>query len=305
MTGNNQLLTALVTGATGFVGSHLTRRLVRDGWAVHVVVRPDSNLDRLKEAVGQVVVHSHDGDTQGMLDIVRKSRPDVVFHLASLFISEHHPRDIEPLVLSNLLFGTQLLEAMKDAGVTRLVNTGTSWQHYLNEDYNPVNLYAATKQAFEDILRFYVEVSGLRAITLRLFDTYGPDDPRPKLMNLLQKVADNQASLDMSAGDQLVDLVFIDDVIEAFVCAAMRLQAEMAGDMEAYGVSSGEPLKLKRIVQLFEETTGKELPIAWGRRDYRSREVMFPWERGATLPGWRPNVSLLDGLEKLLRKKNI
>ena len=68
---------------------------------------------------------------------------------------------------------------MKEVGVKILVNTGTSWQHYENKDYSPVNLYAATKQSFEAILQYYVEVASLKAITLKLFETYGLDDPRP------------------------------------------------------------------------------------------------------------------------------
>ena len=67
---------------------------------------------------------------------------------------------------SNITFGTQLVEAMVANGCYQFVNTGTSWQHYENDEYNPVNLYAATKQAFEDILRYYVETSALRVITL-------------------------------------------------------------------------------------------------------------------------------------------
>ncbi|GAH74036.1 unnamed protein product, partial [marine sediment metagenome] len=205
---------ALVTGATGFVGSHLVRRLIKDGWEAHIITRSSSSLAQLEDVCNKIIVHRHDGTTNSMINIVKGVKPEIVFHLASLFLAQHTSEDIERLVQSNLLFGVQLAEAMTLQGVTKLVNTGTSWQHFQNEPYNPVCLYAATKQAFKDMLKFYVEASELKVITLKLFDTYGPDDPRPKLFTLLRKVADEQTELAMSPGEQLIDLVYIDDVIE-------------------------------------------------------------------------------------------
>lgn len=291
-----QVRTALITGATGFVGSHLSRRLVRDGWQVHVIVRPESCLEQLREAENAVVVHRHDGTTEGLLAIVEQARPEIVFHLASLFISEHQLKDVAPLIASNLLFGTQLLEAMKQVGVTRLVNTGTSWQHYQDEDYNPVNLYAATKQAFEDIVRYYLETTELKAITLKLFDTYGPDDPRPKLMNLLKRAAESGEVLAMSPGEQLVDLVYVDDVVEAFVVAAKRLTAGLVVNSENYALSSGKPISLRTLISNYCRTTDKHIEVVWGGRHYRNREVMLPWGKGTKLPNWEPLVNIDKGL---------
>jgi len=292
---------ALVTGATGFVGSHLVRRLVRDGWRVHVIVRPTSSLAHLNESTVDITVHRHDGTTEGMLAIIQKAQPEIVFHLASLFISEHQPKDVAPLIQSNLLFGTQLLEAMKQSGITCLVNTGTSWQHYHGETYNPVNLYAATKQAFDDMLRFYLETSELRVVTLKLFDTYGPDDSRPKLIPLLMKMARSGETLAMSAGEQLIDLVYIDDVVDAYVLAGLALFKEKENIREEYVVSSGRPLSLQELVRVYEAATGERLSIQWGGRAYRAREVMIPWQFGSLLPGWSPKISFDQGLRKIFK----
>lgn len=292
---------ALITGATGFVGSHLARRLVNDGWDVHIIVRPSSKLEQLREAKDKVIVHRHDGTTEGMLAIMQEAQPEIVFHLASLFISEHQPKDVVPLIHSNLLFGTQLLEAMKAAKIDRLINTGTSWQHYQNEEYNPVNLYAATKQAFEDIIRYYIETSPLKIITLKLFDTYGPDDPRPKLFALLKKLAKDKRPLAMSPGEQLIDLVYIDDVVEAFIIAANRLLSGEVANHEIYAVSSGSLVELRELVGMFEECAGRKLKINWGGRQYRKREVMKPWSSYKTLPRWKPKVSLKDGISGIIQ----
>lgn len=289
----------LVTGASGFVGSHLVRRLVDEGATVHIVVRPESNLEQLQRVQRHVVAHRLDGTTEGLASIVAESSPEIVFHLASLFVSEHRPADIRPLIGSNLLFGSQLLEAMKAVGASRLVNTGTSWQHYRNEAYSPVNLYAATKHAFEILLQYYLETSELQAVTLKLFDTYGPDDPRPKLMHLLDRISESGETLAMSPGEQLIDLVHIDDVVDAYLGAAQRLLDGLGGEHERYAVSSGKPLPLKELARLVGEALGKELNIEWSGRPYREREVMVPWDRGDTLPGWRPTIGLAEGVRSL------
>jgi nucleoside-diphosphate-sugar epimerase len=290
--------TALVTGATGFVGAHLVRRLAAAGWDVHALVRPRSDLGRLGPSVAHT--HTHDGTTEGLIGIVGAARPGIVIHLASLFLAQHTPADVARLVASNVLFGTQLAEAMARHGVTRLLNTGTAWQHFENRDYSPVNLYAATKQAFDAVLQYYVEAHGLRAVTLELYDTYGPDDPRPKLLTLLRQTASGQRLLAMSPGEQLLDLVHIDDVTEAYWLAAECLLADRVEGHERYAVSSGAPRPLRDVVAVFEEAAGVSVPIRWGGRPYRPREVMRPWDRGRPVPGWRPRVGLLDGFRQAL-----
>lgn len=288
---------ALVTGATGFVGSHLAKRLINEGWDTHIIVRQQSKLDIISEIKGKLTIHIYDGTTEGMLDILSKSNPMVVFHLASLFLVQHQSNDIESLINSNILFGAQLVEAMVKKEIYNLVNTGTSWQHHNNADYHPVNLYAATKQAFEAILKFYLETTPLRAITLKLFDTYGHNDPRPKLFNLLKKVAEENKPLAMSPGEQLIDIVYIDDVVDAFIIAAERLLNEKTKHYENFAVSSGSPITLKELVKIYEDVIGKKLPIEWGERPYRAREVMVPWNRGKRLDGWKAKVNLKEGIK--------
>ncbi len=293
------LRTALVTGGTGFIGSHLAKRLVCDGWQVHLVATSHSSRDQLQEIADRVTFHEHDGSTARMFAIVASARPDISFHLASLFLSEHTAEQVDSLITSNVLFGTQLVEAMTANGVRLLVNAGTSWEHYCNSAYSPVNLYAATKQAFENILQYYVEAKGLQVITLKLFDTYGTDDLRPKLFTLLRRIAVEQKTLEMSPGEQLIDLVYIDDVVEAFVLAAERLLDTAVEGHERYAVSSGLPVRLRDLVELYGQVTGRVLPIEWGGRPYRPREVMVPWNTGAIVPGWLPKVGLEEGLGKM------
>ncbi len=297
---------ALVTGGTGFVGSNLCRSLLNNGWRVHIIAIPhDTGGTLLNDIRDQLDIHVHDGSTDGMTSIMATVMPDMVFHLASLFLSEHTAQDIDRLIISNVLFGTQLLEAMAVHGVFRIVNTGTSWQHYGNETYSPVNLYAATKQAFEDVMKYYVEARGMNAVTLKLFDTYGPNDPRPKLFHLLEKLAHEGTSLTMSPGEQVIDLVHVSDVVTAFEIASDRLAHGLVEGHEAYAVSSGSPMTLKEVVELFERALGRNLAIEWGGRPYRAREVMSLWDKGKGLPCWSQAYSLETGINDLLKSKEM
>lgn len=290
---------ALVTGASGFVGAALARRLVADGWQVHLLLRAGSDAGGLERIGPQLRIHRHDGSTVQLVEIVREAAPQAVFHLASLCLTQHTPADVERLIQSNLLFSTQLAEAMALNQVRWLVNTGTSWQHYDNGGYNPVCLYAATKEALNALLRYYVECHGLRVVTLKLFDTYGPGDTRPKMLNLLRRIALEGTSLAMTPGEQQVDLVHVDDVVNAFVLAYEELAAgRQPQAMAEYGVSSGQPLRLRDLAALYAEVSGKPLAIEWGGRDYRPREIMVPWDGYRTVPGWTPQVDLATGLAR-------
>jgi len=296
----NYKSSAIVTGATGFIGYHLVRRLLKEGWEIHVIIRSSSSLSSLKDIRNNIFIHKHNGTTNSMIKIVKDAKPTIVFHLASLFLAKHSSEDIERLVKSNILFGIQLAEAMALDGIKKLVNTGTSWQHFQNDHYNPVCLYAATKQSFEDLVKFYVEAEDLKVITIKLFDTYGPNDIRPKLLSLLWKAVQDKTKLDMSPGNQLIDLVYIDDVIDGYILAAKRLMDNKVSNMEEYFLSSGKPISLKKIVAIYRRIIGQQLLINWGKIPYRKREVIVPWNKGKIIPGWKPKYDLIAGLKKVI-----
>jgi len=287
----------LVTGATGFVGGHLVRRLLNNQYEVHVLIRPETDQEPLK----QTIVHTHLGSTQNMIEIIQDVQPDAVIHLASLFIGEHESGDIEDLIKSNVILSTQLVEGMSVNGVGLLINVGTSWQHYAGAGYNPVNLYAATKQAFRSVLSFYLETSDLRVINLELFDTYGPNDRRDKLFNLLNRLRVTGDTISMSPGYQYLDPIYIDDVCDAFLIALKRLNSGQVKRSEIYSVCSEESIQLRKLVKIYENVSNTKLNVEWGGRPYRAREVMQPWSDGATLPGWSPKVSIEDGIRMLLQ----
>jgi nucleoside-diphosphate-sugar epimerase len=288
----------IVTGASGFVGSNLVKYLLHKEFQISVIVREDSDLSNLEDIINQIEVFRYDNNLENLIRFFNKSKTESVFHLASNFIAEHEFNQIDSLIKSNITFGLHLLEAMKETGVKKLINTGTSWQHFNNEEYNPVCLYAATKQAFESLLEYYVQAEGFIVITLKLFDTYGESDKRPKLINLLNKFADEKTELKMSLGEQPLNLVHINDVCNAFLSANNLLNTIENGTHKKYSVLTNTSHTLKRVIEIFEEVTKKEILIEWGGREYRKREVMELWNKGEILPNWKPQISLTEGLSR-------
>lgn len=290
---------ALVTGATGFVGGHLARRLSAEGWEVHVIVRREAT-DPLVTPLGtRGTVHRHTGATDALAKSIAFARPDVVFHLASRFVADHQTSDVERLVGDNLLFGAQVLDAMRVAGVQRIVNAGSAWQHYQNRDYSPVSLYAAIKQAFVDIIAFYVEAHAFRAVTLELTDTYGPRDTRPKLIPIMLDAEKSGRELSMVRPETRVDFVHVDDAVEAFMVAGRRLLAPGSAAHDVFAVRSAAPVALRELFAAWNRARGTSLRAKWGERPHRARMVLEPWTQGTPLPGWAPRVALERGLALL------
>ncbi|HFU77824.1 MAG TPA: NAD(P)-dependent oxidoreductase, partial [Epsilonproteobacteria bacterium] len=286
----------VITGSTGFVAKSLIENLLTNGSQVYAIIRQHSDTSGIAKGTH---FYTDTGDSQALIDFFNEIKPDGVIHLASLFLAQHDTKDIEPLVISNILFGTRLLEASIHSGVKWFINTGTFWQHYNNDDYNPVNLYAATKQAFLDIAKYYYESKQINFVTIKLNDTFGPGDTRKKVFNLWKKSSESQETLEMSPGDQIIDISYIEDIVDAYILMIEHLkndkQYSYTGNV--YAVSSEERMSLRHLAKLYENVTNKTLNIVWGKRAYRDREVMLPWDKGEPVPGWKQKVPLEKAIQ--------
>ncbi len=300
----NGIHSAVITGGTGFIGSHLAKRLCDAGTDVTLLLRETSNAGQL-EALGiadQTKLVRSNLSTANIAHVLSEEKPSVVFHLASRFVGQHVSDDVDDLVNSNIALGARVLEAMTAADVRNIVTAGTTWQHYRQTDYCPVNLYAATKQAFVALAEYYSEACGTRVLHLELPDTYGPFDPRKKLLHLLTNAAMNDTLLAMSPGDQKIDLVHVDDVTAAFSLAGTSLvdtPGETCGMNLSYAVTSGTTISLRELVRVMEEVVGHALPVTFGARDYKPREVMDARTNTPCLPDWQARVPLREGLASL------
>lgn len=285
----------LVTGATGFIGTHLTGEL-RKHHQLYILGQFPGDPEKLG-LPGYIM----DDDIPRLAAFMREHEISGIIHLASLYLAVHKPEQVKALVDSNVGFGASVLEAASLAGCVRwFLNTGSIWQNYRvgGDAYNPVNLYAATKQAFIDLARYYIDVFGLRFCTLKLCDTYGPRDPRPKIFKLFKDCSESGEVLKMSPGEQMLDILYISDIVSGF-CRLVDMLASDEPVGEQYVLSSGEHRSLRSLAETFERISGRRLAIEWGGRPYRDREVMVPW-RGPVLPGWKPMVDLETGIRKFL-----
>ena len=173
-------------------------------------------------------------------------------------------------------------------------------QHYKGtEDFDPTCLYAATKQAFESIIDYYAVIGKVSAVTLKLFDVYGPEDTRKKIFQLLFQASMNNQLLKMSPGGQLLNFIYIDDVISAYVCGIDYLKKKKHIEHKKYFVGSENFYTLKDAVKLYQSILGENINVQWGGKPYRKREVMRPI-CGNKLPGWLPNTNLVEGLETMV-----
>ncbi|MBX9928982.1 MAG: NAD(P)-dependent oxidoreductase [Gemmatimonadaceae bacterium] len=289
-----------VTGATGFVGQRAAIAFREQGMRVTALVRASSDaatVARLADAGVSIAVDA--GDVPTLRDQLAASGAPCVVHLATRFVAEHRADEVEPLVHDNIAFGARLLEAMTASEVTAIVHAGTAWQHYENRDYSPVSLYAATKEAFAAIVRYYVEIRGVRAVGCEFTDMYGAGDTRKKVLWAMRNAVATGAALSLSGGEQIVDLLHVTDAIAALRVATTRAMSAAAGTEERWAVRGSEPCTLRELVARFERVRSETVPVAWGARPYRARETFTPWTSGALLPGWAPRVTLDDGLRTL------
>jgi nucleoside-diphosphate-sugar epimerase len=286
------MATCLITGSTGFIGTAATRQFAAAGWSVHTLNRrpiPPAG------ATG-VVQHAYDGTFSDVVTAFRECQPDVVIHLATHYVAAHAPHDLEPLVHANIELGIQVLEAMHAAHCSRMVTAGTAWQHYGVQDgsYRAANLYAATKQAFEDIARWYCDARKVAVTSLHLGDTFGPNDSRPKIFAALEAASRTGEPLELTAGEQQLDPLFVEDAVNAIEVAVQRSPE----GFEFFNVAPGTPIRLRELVELWCDIFNARPDLRWGARPYREREVMTPWRGGERLPGWRARVSVAEGLRR-------
>jgi CDP-paratose synthetase len=295
-------MNVLVSGATGFIGTHLCKKLLQEKFGVHVLVRQEKQVNEMESLGYNTFIF--DGDCKKLSDYILSENIDGIVHLASLVLSVHRSEDIDDLIESNILLGTKILDAAVLAEIRWFLNTGTFWQHYNNETYNPVNLYAATKQAFENIAKYYTETSDLIFVTIKLNDTFGPGDTRPKIFNLWQKAMFNGEVLTMTSGEQLIDISYIDNIVDAYLSLICILNNDNAEELnnKSFAVYADERMTLKELAALFENVAGGKLHINWGGKPYRLREVMVPQNYLPIVPNYKNSMSITCGIEKIMGK---
>ncbi len=285
----------LITGASGFLGSRLLALLLQQRHEVACLWHR-TTIKKYEHLPCSFVGENG----KGIQDIFLSFQPDIVIHLAAYYVSEHSYEDLKQLIDTNVKYGVYILEAMRLSNVKNLIYAGSSWQHYRNEEYCPANLYAATKQAFSTLADYFLDISSLRILELHLYDSYGENDRRPKLLNMLNKLARQKGELDMSAGDQELHLVHVDDVANGFSIACKIVKEQTMGTRTIYRLPSKKTIKLRDLVECFNSINPhQKVKVNWGKKNYREREIFKPWEKAEILPGWHPTIDIDQGLMRL------
>ncbi|EAI4813042.1 NAD(P)-dependent oxidoreductase [Campylobacter lari] len=286
----------LVTGATGFIGTNFILQM-HDRYEIVALVRKNSNIDKIRDYC-KICYYE---DFAVLKENLQKEQIDGVLHLATLYLKHHRSEDLKDLIDSNILFGVELLEILYLIGFSGwFINIGTFWQFYQNLSNNPLNLYAATKTAFLNIANYYIQIAKYKFVTILLNDTYGPNDWRPKIINLWKKSLETKEVIRMSGGEQIIDMLYIDDVINAFEKCINNFENKKNINNTIYALHSKERITLKQLSNIFEECVQEKLNIIWGVLPYSNRENFIPFEGGEKLPNWEQNISLREGFLKIL-----
>lgn len=296
--------TALVTGASGFIGSHLVRRLVREGFHVHVICRPQSNFWRLADTLPEIDRHiAALEDPISLRRVVNAVRPQRIFHLASATVVAGSAAEAADLVTVNLLGTVNLLDACQDVNYGAFVNTGDSFEYSAgsaplseSDACRPNTLHGITKLAATLHAQAMAAAHARPIVALRLFSTYGPDDNPKRLVPRVIAGALAGAKLSLSRPDIARDWVFIDDLIELYLEAARRA-SELSGGV--FNAGSGVSTDLGQIVEMILSLTGSKAEAGWGLFQAPEHD-RYPWiadmRHTFNTFAWRPATSLEAGL---------
>ncbi|EYF01926.1 NAD-dependent epimerase/dehydratase family protein [Chondromyces apiculatus] len=303
--------TALVTGATGFIGAALCRKLSREGVrtvaVTRALTRASSATTPLAGLPGVTLVETPSFEVDPLREALRGVEADVVFHLAAYGV---HPdqRDSELMIEGNVDLVARLLLATEGWPLRRFLHAGTCSEYApaaepdrLTEAHPlaPQSLYGAAKVAASVYGAAFARKLGVPFVTLRLFGVYGPGEGPHRLIPYLVQSLARVELPSLTGGAQARDMTYIDDVADAFLAAA---RAPELAPYEAYNLCSGVPVRIRDIALTVAELLGrKEADLGLGRRPYRSDEPMWlvgDGDRFQRATGWRPGVSLDEGLRR-------
>ena len=291
----------LVTGAAGFVGSHVVRQLLASGDEVAAIVRQPGNPPRLADVAEQVMFVRGDLDEpEGWRDRLAGWKPEACVHAAWYAEPGRYLDSTESI--RGLRFSLSLLDELALAGCQNVVMTGTCFEYdtsigYLDEEspVKPATLYAACKLALSVAAAQRAAQLGVHFAWARIFYLYGPhEDPRrlvPAETLALLKGRDFPAT----KGDQVRDYMHVADV-----AAGLRALA-LTGSAGVYNVCSAEPVTLAEVMLTLGRIMGRDDLIKFGARPPSSFEPAFICGRNERLrkaTGWKQSRTLHDGLRE-------
>lgn len=296
----------LVTGGAGFIASHLVDRLLKDGNRVIVVDDfSEGKWENLqKDSLSLIVCKKSILD-----DISRLFRKiDVVFHLAALPRPQLSIKEPWPANLANVTGTLKVLLNCRDNKVKRLVFASSASIYGEQEEYpcleasrpNPMSPYAAQKLMGEQYCQLFTKIYGVETNCLRFFNVYGSRmNPEGEYAGVFPKfiklIKNNVRPTIYGDGKQTRDFVHVDDVIGAMVLAS---ESKVFG--EVFNVGSGENISVNEVFELLREKLGKKIEPIHGPPVIEPTQTLASMEKIHRILGWKPKISLDEGLKTIL-----
>ncbi len=279
----------LITGVSGFLGRHVEAVFAKNNYQVYSLKNTS-------------LFQNFDDWVHYAESILEKIDPQIVVNVGASQVGGDRSAEIIELTTSNVLapivLASKLYENNNDG---QFITIGTSWQWGGHNEYRPFNLYAASKQACDDYLEHYA-LKGLKVTSLTLYDTYSLDDKRRKIHFLIKNAITNQEQLDMTAGEQVINLVHVEDAAHAiFVASQNRLHnTESEGALVRWAIRANETLQVKDMINLVPNEF-KDL-FKLGGRPYRDREIFTVSHKPEIVPNWIPQKNLFNDLTEYFKK---
>lgn len=296
----------LVTGATGFIGGSLVRRLAAEGQEVHILTRQSSSRWRINDVLDRVVDHHADlRDGQLIHSIISQLRPDIIYHCGAYGLAPRQHDAIE-LAGSNLVGTVNLVEALMEVGYECLVNTGSSAEYGLKaqpmaeeDSLEPNNVYGATKAAATLYCQAVARSSQQPILTLRVFTPYGPYDMPSRLVPSVIRKCLAGEDLELSSGREARDFFFIDDLVDLYI----RVPDTHWSPGEVVNVGSGTQHTVRDVAAKVMQFTGAQVQPHWGAfppRTFDTEHWVADIAKVKSTFGWAPKIDFDEGLRRTI-----
>ncbi|MFF8940331.1 GDP-mannose 4,6-dehydratase [Streptomyces paradoxus] len=306
-----------VTGAEGFIGSHLVEALVRRGHHVRAMVMYNSFaswgwLDRLDaDVLSEVEVYPGDvRDPASTLALVEQAA--VVYHLAALIAIPYSYQAPRSYADTNIMGTLNVLDAVRTCGTPRLVHTSTSETYGsartvpIGEDHplQTQSPYAATKLAADKLVESYCLSFGTPAVTLRPFNTFGPrQSARAVIPTIISQLAAGSREISLGALDPTRDFTYVTDTVDAFVSVGTAPASAVVG--EVFNAGTGTEVSIGRLAADIIRLMGADATLSEDPRRVRPKDsevarLVCDATRLRERTGWRPSVDREDGLRRTI-----
>lgn len=279
----------LLTGATGYLGSHLAEALLGAGHSVVALKRKTSSLHRLAPILPRVTLLDVDGLDLGEL-FRDRGKINAVIHTATTY--GRNGESASQIAETNLNFPLRLLDAAVAAGVPLFMNTDTALTKFLNA-------YSLSKTQFAEWGNHFAKQKKIRFLNLKLEHFYGPSDDDTKFTtHVINSCLTNAPELRLTPGEQKRDFIYIDDAVAAYMLLLDK-QESLPDWFAEFDVGSGEAVTIRQFVELVQRLTASRTRLNFGAQPYREGEVMFSQADVGPLRnlGWRCGHSLEQGLK--------